>query len=783
MPRKKTSASRLDQPHAVAAIPHAAAWTKLTWDDLDQAFGSRRVQRGRSYQRGGQVRSLAVSSDGRLLAAVQGTHRYVTSARLDAKKKSHDRIVGICTCPVGSQCKHAVAVIAEYLAQIADGKSPPAAAADDSRWARLTESSADEYEDDEEEDEQAYDDETDDEWDEDDEDSSRSARTASMGTSRRGARSACRKSKGAKSTAKTPRRTRAEWDALIQADIEKKSAAELAKCVVALVNRFPELRQEFQERILLGEGDAPRLIGEARKELRSVTSEIGWQNHWQHDGHTPDYSRLKHRFERLAELGHADAVVELGRELFEHGMSQVEQAHDEGETGMALAECFPVVFAAVAASSLAPAEKILYAIDACELDQWDYIGEPAATILDARWSSADWSAVADALAARLNPSSKERKNAEVSRDVDDGFDRWSRNYRRDSLSDWLVHALEQAGRDDEVLPLYEAEVRRTGSYERLVDHLMQLKRVDDAERWAREGIEQTCEKLPGIATHLVDKLVDLARSRKKWDVVAARAACEFFRRPNVKSFQDLVGAAEKAKCGTAVCRRAEQFLETGIAPIRYETSPAQAAIAAKSALKKKGARSAKQGFAAAAPSTSPTLRFICEDGWPLPLPDYLAAAFLRPPGPHDRQRKHRDVLVDLAIAEKRPDEALRWYDAIVADEKSKSGGAPRAMAWNSATALASRVAAAVAKSHPERALEVYRRELEAHLPHANQGAYESAAACLRKMRPIMQSLDRDDFWIELVKAIREKYRNRPRFMDILDKLERRPIVATQKRRR
>ena len=789
MPRKKTSASRLDQPHAVAAIPHAAAWTKLTWDDLDQAFGSRSVQRGRSYQRGGQVRNLAVSSDGRLLAAVQGTHRYVTSAQLDAKKKSHDRIVGICTCPVGSQCKHAVAVIAEYLAQIADGKSPPAAAADDSRWARLTESSAVEYED-EEEVEQAYDDETDDDetdddwdeddWDEDDEDSSRSTRTASMGASLRGARSTCRKSKGAKSTAKTPRRTRAEWDALIQADIEKKSAAELAKCVVALVNRFPELRQEFQERILLGEGDAPRLIGEARKELRSVTSEIGWQNHWQHDGHTPDYSRLKHRFERLAELGHADAVVELGRELFERGMSQVEQAHDEGETGMALAECFPVVFAAVAASSLAPAEKILYAIDACELDQWDYIGEPAATILDAQWSSADWSAVADTLAARLNPSSKERKNAEVSRDVDDGPDRWSRNYRRDSLSDWLVHALEQAGRDDEVLPLYEAEVRRTGSYERLVNHLMQLKRVDDAERWAREGIELTCEKLPGIATHLVDKLVDLARSRKQWDVVAARAACEFFRHPNVKSFQDLVGAAEKAKCGTAVRRRAEQFLETGIAPIRCETAPAKAA---KSVLKKKGARSAKQGFAAAPPSTSPTLRFICEDGWPLPLPDYLTAAFLRPPGPYDRQRKHRDVLVDLAIAEKRPDEALRWYDAIVAEEKSKSGGAPRAMAWNSAAALASRVAAAVAKSHPERALEVYRRELEAHLPHANQGAYESAAACLRKMRPIMHSLDRDDFWFELVKDIREKYRNRPRFMEILDKLERRPIVATQKRRR
>jgi hypothetical protein len=50
------------------------------------------------------------------------------------------------------------------------------------------------------------------------------------------------------------------------------------------------------------------------------------------------------------------------------------------------------------------------------------------------------------------------------------------------------------------------------------------------------------------------------------------------------------------------------------------------------------------------------------------------------------------------------------------------------------------------------------------------------------MRPIMQSLDRGDFWIELVKDVREKYRNRPRFMEVLDKLERRPIVETQKRR-
>ncbi len=67
MPHKKTSALHLDQPHAVAVIPNASAWAMLTWDDLDQDFGSRSVQRGRSYQRGGQVNvslTLAGLEDG-----------------------------------------------------------------------------------------------------------------------------------------------------------------------------------------------------------------------------------------------------------------------------------------------------------------------------------------------------------------------------------------------------------------------------------------------------------------------------------------------------------------------------------------------------------------------------------------------------------------------------------------------------------------------------------------------------------------------------------------------
>ena len=78
---------------------------------------------------------------------------------------------------------------------------------------------------------------------------------------------------------------------------------------------------------------------------------------------------------------------------------------------------------------------------------------------------------------------------------------------------------------------------------------------------------------------------------------------------------------------------------------------------------------------------------------------------------------------------------------------------------------------------------IYQQQLERHLPQANISAYESAADCLRKMRPIMKSLKREKQWHALVAEIRQKYRNRPRFMEILERLKGRTILETQKARR
>jgi hypothetical protein len=51
------------------------------------------------------------------------------------------------------------------------------------------------------------------------------------------------------------------------------------------------------------------------------------------------------------------------------------------------------------------------------------------------------------------------------------------------------------------------------------------------------------------------------------------------------------------------------------------------------------------------------------------------------------------------------------------------------------------------------------------------------------MRPILQSLDREAEWTQLLADIRLRYRKRPRFMEILDKLASGPILQPRQSKR
>lgn len=665
-------------------------WASLTWDDLDEWAGSRSVSRGQAYQREGSVSDLVIFKDGRLLANVTGGDDYVVSVWLDQKGKSGS-IHSQCTCPVGVACKHAIAVVAEYLVMAAKNKTVPAASETDPRWEELdVQDINSEFKDDDDAGEE--------------ESASKAAEKSSSIASRGGSRQ--------------------KLDEKIQQHIRAKSQEELADLVWSLTQRFPQLHEELRERIALGEGNVDRLVKEARRELHRITASPGWVDSWNGRGSVPDYTPLIHRLERLVLSGHADAVVQLGREIIASGIQHAGESNDEGETGMAFAECLPVIFKAVTQSSLSPAEKLLFAIDAELKDDYDLIGDEADEVTNEYGDPAAWSEVADALARRLGKEP-------VAKDSDT----FSRNYQRDRLSNFLGDALVQAHRGKEALKLYEQEARKTGSYERLLRCLLEHKRYDEAQRWAREGIEKTAAKLPGIAAHLAQALSDLAKIQNRHDEVAAHAAYKFFAQPSQKGFEELMQAATQAGCQNKVREFALHFLETGVSPVRNKE-------------------------------------------WPLPTPDYVQPMMLAAER-HQRKESHYGVLIDITIAEKCPQETLQWYDALAADQPNH-GGIGR---WSPLAEYGNRVAEAVSESHPERALEIYHRRVSENLVEAKKHAYEAVISYLRKMRPIMKALDRENGWRQLVADIRLRHRNRPTFVEMLDRLGGGTILENQKARR
>jgi uncharacterized Zn finger protein len=114
-------------------------WRELTWDELEDWAGYRSVERGRDYQRGGQVEELAATGDGGLLAWVQGGQRYATHVWLVECAGGPFRPRAVCSCPRDGDCKHAVAVVLDYLEGLDSGRAVSVCAASDSRLRLLAE--------------------------------------------------------------------------------------------------------------------------------------------------------------------------------------------------------------------------------------------------------------------------------------------------------------------------------------------------------------------------------------------------------------------------------------------------------------------------------------------------------------------------------------------------------------------------------------------------------------------------------------------------------------------
>ncbi|MCX5833276.1 MAG: SWIM zinc finger family protein [Deltaproteobacteria bacterium] len=108
-------------------------FAELPWADLSRWAGCKIVGRGRDYQSSGSVTGLARMRDGGLVAWVEGSRRYATLVDRDAGGSLHST----CTCPYEGVCKHAVAVVLEYL-QCLERETPvPLAHESDERFGKF----------------------------------------------------------------------------------------------------------------------------------------------------------------------------------------------------------------------------------------------------------------------------------------------------------------------------------------------------------------------------------------------------------------------------------------------------------------------------------------------------------------------------------------------------------------------------------------------------------------------------------------------------------------------
>jgi len=512
----------------------------LTWNDLEDWAGSRITDRGRRYQEQGRVSDLSVAKENALLGWVLGTERYATKVIMDKDGLPES----ICSCPYEIDCKHGVAVVIEYLKQLESNHPVPKAKKNDDRLNLL----ADEY------------------LDED--------------------------------ATPDPEIDLQDVDTFLK----RKTKAQLIELIGELAVQYPEIARDLSDRKQLKTGNVKTITKRLHREIQEIGYEPGWQNYWQNEGFTPDYSGIRKKLKTLLNAGHPEEVLSLGHELVTIGCRQVEESHDEGETAMEIADCMPIIVDALDRSNLDCAEKLNWALDAVLKDQYD-VCDMFGEYLHRKHPESGWNNLADRLLTRL----KRNKTTNVVKE-------FSRKCERDRLSNWAIHALENCGRKKEIIPLCIAEAKLTESYDRLVRKLVAARRYDEAEDWIRKGIRATEKKWPGTSAGLRNKLLEIRKVEKNWPAVAAIRIEEFVRYPSRQAFSDCKKASGKIKSWSKLRGFLLYYLEKGELPWKQK-------------------------------------------GWSLP------ESGLDRPGAEQRKRFPMiNHLIDIAIFEKKPHQVLKWYD-------------------------------------------------------------------------------------------------------------------------
>lgn len=246
---------------------------------------------------------------------------------------------------------------------------------------------------------------------------------------------------------------------------------------------------------------------------------------------------------------------------------------------------------------------------------------------------------------------------------------------------------------------------------------MGAKRWKEAEEWVHKGIRATEEKYPGIASQLRTNLKEIRAQTGDWHQVAAIQADEFIRAPSFLTYKDLQKAATRADVWPVVKVAVMKYLEAGKSWRKDHT-------------------------------------------WPLPVTGLKYAEPRWKP-----QFPMTDVLIDIAISEKKTEDVLRWHSA------SKSARGARGFGSRD-----EEVAKAVVAQYPDRAISIWRGLAENQIGLTNPNAYHSAARYLGKIHATLKKTCREKEWHDYLCSLRSLHARKRKFIEILSGLDGKRIV-------
>lgn len=486
-----------------------------------------------------RVHNLGVTDENQLVATVAGNEPYITRVWLNDDEPDYE-----CSCPYWGPCKHAVAVILAYLDCIKSELPVPLIEPGELDARLSVYGLADEQDGDAGIDVEA-------------------ARTA----------------------------------------LRAMTKAQLIDWVMGVFSEHPSIFDSLLRAAQSDDIAMDKTVTRLRQQIRKTGDERGWQDYWNNDGYTPDYSPIQRQLEKLLSGGHVEAILELGEELFSLGITQVEESDDEGETAGELSGCLAVVFAAMSKSRRPATERMIWYWDQLLQDEYGLLDELESPIDYTAMTRADWIKIVEDFNMRLENCPKPKGDST----------RFPGKYHRQRLLGYTLEALFQAGEPERATKLMIAELPYCDNYVEVVDYLLASSAYDQAEYWAYQGFHKTIDSLPGIARKLVEQLQDLAVKRKDWAQVAALRVVTFLQDSSVDNYRLAQKFSQKAGCWVQIQAELLGFLETGVSPL----------------------------------STA---------DWPLP------DTRLKFPKPKFRRSFPDDqALIAIALFEKRTKDALRWF--------------------------------------------------------------------------------------------------------------------------